>query len=232
MRLARELWQHSRHSQAGLLRLLWSACFLPATPPWLRQSYRRLQLGRSASIPDWIAPAFVARTNLVHLAREASHLQKGFSLSKDSRYRTIFLPHVIKAVMEFDRLATCQGMAFRHPWLDKRLVEFVMAVPTDQTIRGGLRKIVLRNAMQGILPEKVRTRRDKAYPSALFRRGLQKRARARVEGLLNHTRMAEAGWVLEEPLRQHYARYVAGELDTGRPLWRAITLELWLREHF
>jgi asparagine synthase (glutamine-hydrolysing) len=232
IRLARELWQHSRHSSASIPTLLWRACLVPATPAWLIGCYRRLPIRRREAIPNWIAPAFAARTNLVQRTNEANLPPRGFVLSKGSRYRSIFLPHAIRAVIGHERLAVRQGMAFRLPWLDKRLIEFMMAVPTDQTIRGGLRKIVLRNAMRGILPEKVRTRRGKAYPSALAHRGLRERERAKVEDLLTNTRMAEYGWVLEEPMRKHYARYVAGELESEWPLWQAITLELWLREHF
>jgi asparagine synthase (glutamine-hydrolysing) len=231
-RLARELWQHSQHSDLNVLQLFWQACVKPAAPLWLKWGYGRLPMRQRKQIPDWIAPAFAARINLAHLVEETDRSPRGFALSRGTRYRTIFFPHVIKAVIEHDRLASRLGMACRHPWLDKRLIEFVLAVPTDQTIRSGLRKIVLRNALRGILPEKVLTRRHKTYPDSLFHRGLRERERSKVEDLLTNTRMAEYGWVSEEPLREQYARYVAGEMETARILWQAITLELWLREHF
>jgi asparagine synthase (glutamine-hydrolysing) len=232
VRLARELWQHSQYSHVNVFKTFWYTCLKPAAPLWLKRYYRRLPIVGRKQIPNWIAPTFAARIGLEHLVEEAKRPPKGFALSRGARYWTIFHPQPIKITVARDRLATPLGVAYRYPWLDKRLAEFVMAVPTDQTIRGGLRKIVLRNALRGILPEKVRTRRGKTYPSALARRGLRERARSKVEDLLINTRMAEHGWVLEEPMRQHYARFVAGELDTEWPLWHALRLELWLREHF
>jgi asparagine synthase (glutamine-hydrolysing) len=236
VRLARELWQHSRQAHLTLygnvFQLFWHTCARLAAPWWLKRHYRSLPIGKRSALPDWIVPGFATRIGLESLVKELNRPPSGFEVSKAARYRVIFHPYPLKIIIARSRLAARLGITYREPWLDKRLIEFMMAVPTDQTIRGGLRKIVLRNALQGILPDKVRTRRGKADPIPLAHRGLRERARFRVEDLLTNTRMAEYGWVLEEPMRKHYARYLAGELDTEWPLWQALTLELWLREHF
>ena len=46
----------------------------------------------------------------------------------------------------------------RLPFLDYRIVEFLFSLPSGMKIRDGYRKCVLREAMKGILPEKVRLR--------------------------------------------------------------------------
>ncbi len=60
--------------------------------------------------------------------------------------------------------ANRHGLELRHPYRDRRLVEFVLALPAYQLYFRGRYKHVLRNAMQGILPEMVRSR---AQPTSL-----------------------------------------------------------------
>lgn len=50
----------------------------------------------------------------------------------------------------------------RSPMLDYRLAEFCFLLPNKYKIRDGVGKWILREAMRDILPEKVRTRKDKA----------------------------------------------------------------------
>jgi asparagine synthase (glutamine-hydrolysing) len=57
------------------------------------------------------------------------------------------------------------SMAFsvesRTPYLDFRLVEYLACLPLSLKIRNGWTKYILRQAMKGIIPEKVRLRKDK-----------------------------------------------------------------------
>lgn len=47
-------------------------------------------------------------------------------------------------------------MAWRDPTADKRVIEFCLSVPDSQYVRGGMDRFLLRRAMVGILPDKVR----------------------------------------------------------------------------
>ena len=47
------------------------------------------------------------------------------------------------------------------PFLDHRLVELMFSVPPEMKIRDGVTKVLLRKAMNGILPDEVRTRPNK-----------------------------------------------------------------------
>lgn len=49
----------------------------------------------------------------------------------------------------------------RVPFLDYRFVEFVFSLPMSNKIKDGWTKYLLRKSMKGILPEKVRCRKDK-----------------------------------------------------------------------
>ena len=60
-----------------------------------------------------------------------------------------------------DRNSMANSIESRLPFLDHRLAELVFSFPTRVFMQGGENKHLLREAMRGILPEAVRTRKDK-----------------------------------------------------------------------
>jgi asparagine synthase (glutamine-hydrolysing) len=48
--------------------------------------------------------------------------------------------------------------------LDRRIVDFALSLPTTWHIRDARKRRIFRDAMQGILPEKIRWRFDKLTP--------------------------------------------------------------------
>jgi len=60
-----------------------------------------------------------------------------------------------------DRNSMSFSIEARVPFLDFRLVEFSLGLPEEYKLKNGITKRVLREAMTGILPEKVRLRKDK-----------------------------------------------------------------------
>ncbi len=66
---------------------------------------------------------------------------------------------------EFLRYADRNSMAFsrevRLPFLDHRLAEFCFGLPTDLLLSGATTKVILREAMRGIVPDKILDRKDK-----------------------------------------------------------------------
>ena len=65
-----------------------------------------------------------------------------------------------------DRNSMCHSVEARLPFLDHRLVEFTYSLPSKFKIKNGTTKIVLRNALNNILPSKIANRRSKqAFPA-------------------------------------------------------------------
>jgi asparagine synthase (glutamine-hydrolysing) len=129
------------------------------------------------------------------------------------------------------RHAAAHGLAVRSPLLDHRLAEFAVRLPVDQTFRAGQRKIILRNAMRGVLPDAVVDMWGKIVPTVIADRGLREREQEKVRGYMRNMRAADLGYVDEAPLRQAYDDYVVGKTDSTM-FWFAITLEDWLRRYF
>ncbi len=62
---------------------------------------------------------------------------------------------------DFDRGAMQHQIEIRMPFMDYRLVTYTMALPQTSKLNGGYTKYILREALNGIMPEDIRTRKLK-----------------------------------------------------------------------
>lgn len=136
----------------------------------------------------------------------------------------------IPALLHYeDRNSMAFSIEARTPFLDYRLVQFALAIPYEAKIRGWETKVILREAMQDILPPSILERRDKkGYPTPLalwLRTGLMSGTREILlssectgRGLTNMT-------FVERMLDEHES----GRADHHWQIWRLLTLELWFR---
>jgi asparagine synthase (glutamine-hydrolysing) len=128
-----------------------------------------------------------------------------------------------------DRNSMAHGIEARVPFLDHRLVEFSLGLGDRHKIVGGDTKRVLRRAMEGILPEIVRNRRDKlgfATPEETWFRGpLRELVRAGVEDTLaRYPGLLNSGGV-----RAHVSDMLEGKRPVDFSLWRIVNLGIWGR---
>jgi len=85
--------------------------------------------------------------------------------ARDSLFKQLYIDfhftHLPTNLRDFDRLSMAHGVEVRAPFMDWRLVCFTFSLPSDRKIGGGYTKKILRDAMQGILPEGIRRRTRK-----------------------------------------------------------------------
>jgi len=101
-----------------------------------------------------------------------------------------------------DRNSMAHSVEARVPFLDHRVVEFSVGLGDEHRMVGAETKRVLREAMPGILPEKVWRRRDKlgfATPErepfrGALRQFVPRGGPAAIPGLLQSKRPARATW--------------------------------------
>ena len=126
-----------------------------------------------------------------------------------------------------DRNSMAHSIEARVPFLDHRLVEFAFRLPGDYKVKGVETKYVMREALKGVLPERIRTRTDKigfrAEPAATW--ALAERNR---EALLAARTPYEERWFDRSALADLFA---GSDRSAGAEfmLWRAINTKLWLR---
>ena len=66
-----------------------------------------------------------------------------------------------------NKAAALNGITCAFPFLDRDLVQFLMAVPGDIQNAGGVPRAMARDGMRGVLPDEIRARVWKGDPSAL-----------------------------------------------------------------
>ncbi|MCB1009921.1 MAG: hypothetical protein KDB94_13630 [Acidobacteria bacterium] len=129
--------------------------------------------------------------------------------------------------------ASRMGIELRRPYRDRRLVEFVLGIPSHLLYRPGEPKWILRRAMRGVLPEALLRRFHPSSLTPLFRRGVAERERRWVDRLLHRP---DAAW--RRFLRPDWIeRMLAPGALEAQPdgidlvvLWQALCFELWQRE--
>lgn len=131
-------------------------------------------------------------------------------------------------------LSTQAGRAFdvdiRHPFADRRVVEFCYALPAQHKLVDGWTRHIVRQGLAGILPETVRLRGDKTENSAAVTKALQTRDVGHLDQIVDADQAELAPYVDLSALREAYRRYRrSGNRQDEMLVWQATTLAIWLR---
>lgn len=178
----------------------------------------------SSTLPFWLSPT---------LTECAQATGRGYALRQRSTYtpRQLSNEGTWWSVMEtlphlFPRIVA--RPEYRYPYLDKDLVDFLMAIPREQLLRPNRRRSLMRRALAGIVPHEVLERKAKAFQLRGVLRALQ-RARPSLEGLFQQSRLVEEGCIDPDLFRSAFRKACEGEASHTRTLIRTIAMELWLQ---
>lgn len=130
-----------------------------------------------------------------------------------------------------DHNSMAHGIESRTPFLDYRLVELALQTPHRLKIRHGVTKILLREAMRGILPEKVRTRVDKvgfSTPEAEWFRGPMVQV---IADVFRSSSFRARPYFDCNQVEQVFRAHVERKRNASNLIWRWLNLELWLRQY-
>jgi asparagine synthase (glutamine-hydrolysing) len=214
-------------------RLLLSTPGTAATSMAVREALLARRVPYPArAFPTWVNPDFARRTALkprVRTALPAASRLRG--IARRSRFQSIFHPHFSRAAVEQERHNATWGIAYADPWSDRRIAEYVLAVPANVLSRFGDEKRITRQAMRGIMPEAARRAARKIVPAPLFQRVMRQDGREAILKLFTGSRLADRGFVDECRLREDYLCFLNGGPEDPR-IWNAITAEMWLRRHW
>jgi asparagine synthase (glutamine-hydrolysing) len=127
------------------------------------------------------------------------------------------------------------GMNFsletRFPFLDHNLVEKTLSLNSDSYIKNGYTKIIMRNALKGILPEKIRLRKDKIGFSTPEQEWFKDvKLLSLLTDIVNSDSFKNRGYFDVKNCKtklENYKRNKRGSKD----FWKWIHLELWFRQY-
>lgn len=252
LNLAEELRGHSRLYGTSSLTNMWKFAWRYRVDPVLsryrgsravRRTWRAMARGvrinrqgsRNGNRPGWISlldQDFVTRTDLMERYRaQRSSQSNAAKTEREEHYSKINAGLQPFALEVLDRSTAASGIEVRHPFWDKRLVEFCLALPAKQKLRGGLGRLVLRQAMVNILPEEVRWRPDKINFSPNLVHGLLTYERERLDTLVHDELACIADYLNVDVVRESYRRFLSqgSEADPANvfAIWNIVALAIW-----
>ena len=140
-----------------LLNRILESSGLQKSVRWL-DHHLGVSFGHGPKVPSFLSAAAeeVApySPRRVEASDEFDHL--GMALYDD--FHNGVLPRILK---NFDAMSMAHGVEVRTPFLDYRLVNFAFSLPSTSKIDRGYTKLILRNAMIGVLPNTIRLSRSK-----------------------------------------------------------------------
>ncbi|MBW2059863.1 MAG: asparagine synthase C-terminal domain-containing protein, partial [Deltaproteobacteria bacterium] len=198
------------HLVAGLMRA--EAAGLRSRPPFAWRTIPWLLNTTKVPPPVPLEQRFGGR----HLLNRLYHLLTSTSLPALLHYE--------------DRSSMAYSIEARVPFLDHRLVDFIFSLPTDQILRDGMTKVILRRAMSGILPSRVRDRADKLGFGTPEENWFCTSLRDWIQGIIRSRSLRERGYLDADRAAKEFALHCAGKKNMSFTIWRWINLELWFRK--
>lgn len=196
---------------------------LTRTVRYTAESYRGAT--RSVSAPPWVAGPLREIVEGRARASIASHprwKRTPRQLDNERSWWAVMetLPHL------FPRLLA--RPEYRYPYLDKDFVTYLHRVPSEQLLRPGRRRSLMRRAMLNIVPREILERRRKAFQLRAPILALRQ-SQERLETLFANSIVAELGFIDPDLFRVSLMRCCAGDATQWQALLRSIALELWLQ---
>jgi len=227
-------------------------------PSWTRDSYPDTHLRAfrrdlaHALMPDTLKPAV---RKLRDRFRDRGALQPWYSrdLIARVRERPVYVPEPrfgsnyarsiyrrarsrgYQIAMVWDNaIALSNGIEMVFPYLDRDLVEFLLAIPGENLSYGGEHRAIVRRSMSNVLPTSVAQRRWKGDLTSDFNQAVGGQLREIADVLESSGGAIDYGILEREGVRQ-LVRSTIEEPISGTTKWRLIEiagLDAWIRAFF
>ena len=208
---------------------LWREVIGPLAPGPARSLWRAI---RSSDVVANANPAlrgeFVRRIGLTDHLQTIRDESTNHRTHRSYHAEDVTSPAGVRMLELMDRVSAQHGIERRHPFVDRRLVEFCVGMPPAQKRRNGMGRFAMRNAIVDVLPEPVLDRTSKADFGQPFADALSARLAGEHPGIedfsaairyLDRNELDEMARRVREDHHYHDAQRLAC----------AYSLERWLR---
>ncbi len=205
----------------------WELAYRNAIAPLLPRSWHRWLGPGTARLPRWI-PRRVTREYELDKRRFELALHGG---PPGGKYRHSMVTSAVGLSRSMGHLLLDDDLDVRHPFLDRRLLEFGLALPPELTTRPYAGKWVLREAMRGVVPELIRTRVGKGSQNERHAWALATQ-RELLAPLVRNPILADLGVVDGAALRAAFddaPRQGQSRGDPHAALQQVLAVEAWLQ---
>jgi len=204
--------------------------------------YPTLKILMSYIMPQFVKKCFKEKAS----ASQPSYLNKDFAInglntiSTERRHTSILNNDLYNALKISplpsllhidDRSSMAHSVESRAPFLDYRLVEYLFSLGPEFKIRDGFTKYILRTSLKGVLPEEVRTRRDKMGFATPLEKWIKTDIKDNVLDILSSQEFSSRGYFNRDAVIKIFDDYTKGKSTYSHfTIWSWVNLELWLRK--
>jgi len=213
----------------GLKRLVQGAAEAPASIGHYRwmtylgpRAKRRLYAG---GLRDALA-----RSDVYQPVREVLARYGGDDALNRQLYADLVIWLADDILVKVDRMSMATSLETRAPFLDTEVMELAFSMPGSLKIRGGERKWVLKEAMRGLLPDGVLTRRKEGF-SIPVRAWLKADLQPLMRSLLSPERIRARGLFEPAEIARLMDEHVAGRHNHAHTLFPLMVFERWAEAH-
>lgn len=213
-KLAKELW-HVCGNSGGMGAMISGIYY--ALPHQLKQNIMRSQRG---VVSQEFYDQYANTSRVTELLMSAKNLNSSLLSMVENK-----LEHLLKWS---DRNSMRFSVESRVPFLDHRLVELTLSLPSDQIINNGYSKYILREAMSGLLAESIRSRRDKIGFGTPENTWLRTPVfRDLIETILTSDFFRQHPYIDIHRATKAYKMHLNGQKNIARQIWKWINIYLW-----
>jgi len=133
-------------------------------------------------------------------------------------------------LVKTDRASMAHSLEARVPFLDDGVAGFALGLPPEQKVRGLSKKVLLRKAVEPLVPHEIVHGRKRGFsiPAARWLRGeLEPFARE----TLSAATLGRQGFFEPAAVARVLDEHVAGREDRSRRIWGLLAFTLWYERH-
>ncbi len=140
----------------------------------------------------------------------------------------LYLPDDL--LVKVDIASMAHSLEARSPFLDHEFMEFAATIPSHLKVRGRAKKLILKRALAGLLPEEI-LRRPKMGFGVPVDHWLRHELRDLAHDTLLGPRCLHRGYFQREAIQRLLDEHARGKANWQEQLWVLLMLELWNRTY-
>jgi asparagine synthase (glutamine-hydrolysing) len=129
-------------------------------------------------------------------------------------------------LVKVDRMSMANSLEARTPFLDYRLVEFAMRVPSDLNLKGLQTKALLKESLRGKVPDEILFRKKEGF-SIPMKNWLRKELKPMLGDVLSADRIKREGYFNSGYIEKLKDEHWRGTANHAHELWSLMMFEIW-----
>jgi len=144
-------------------------------------------------------------------------------------FRLELKTYLVSILNRQDKMSMAASIESRVPFLDHRLVEWGLRIPTNLKLKGVQTKYIVKKLSERMLPDEVVYRKKSGFGVPISDWLRDKKGLGRYLDLITEPKCKQRGYLNSKETERLVNEHISRKSDHGEILWELINLELWSR---